>query len=693
MAHTFLMEIGLEEMPAHVVTPSRLQLVKRTQEFLKENRLDYTDIVSYATPRRLTVQVNGVADQQTDVKKEVRGPAKRIAQNDAGEWTKAAQGFVRGQGMTTDDITFKEQKGEEYVFLNKFIPGQPAADVLTGMKDVVIAMTFPTNMHWGANDFEYIRPIHWLVALLDDQVVPFKILKIATGRETQGHRFLGQPVTLAQATDYVQALAAQFVIVEPAVRQAKIEAQIKAIATAHDWQVDLDPDLLEEVVNLVEYPTAFSGQFDPKYLEMPDEVLITSMKDHQRYFYARNQAGQLLPIFISVRNGNDQYLENVIAGNEKVLTARLEDAAFFYHEDQKQTIADDVERLKSVTFHDKIGSVYEKMQRVQLIAQAFGKQVHLTDTELADLQRASEIYKFDLVTGMVGEFSELQGIMGEKYALLQGETPAVATAIREHYMPISADGALPATKVGAVLAIADKFDSMMSFFAVGMIPTGSNDPYALRRQAFGIVRILHERKWHFATGKFQQEMKQVLTEHQATFNLDFSKTADELRQFVADRVRQWFGNHQMRYDIVDTVLANRDGDIEKMFEAAQAIDQHKDDANFKENIEALTRVMRLATKADFTADEVVAVNPDLFENDAEQQLYDAVNAVAAEADNRSIAENFTALRNLEPAIDAYFEATMVMVDDTAVRQNRLAQLTQLARLIFQVGDLKQLIVK
>jgi glycyl-tRNA synthetase beta chain len=687
------MEIGLEEMPAHVVTPSRLQLVKRTQEFLKENRLDYTDIVSYATPRRLAVQINGVADQQTDVKKEVRGPAKRIAQNDAGEWTKAAQGFVRGQGMTTDDITFKEQKGEEYVFLNKFIPGKPAADVLTGMKDVVTAMTFPTNMHWGANDFEYIRPIHWLVALLDDQVVPFKILKIETGRETQGHRFLGQPVTLAQATDYVQALADQFVIVEPAVRQAKIEAQIKAIATDHNWQVDLDSDLLEEVVNLVEYPTAFSGKFDPKYLEMPDEVLITSMKDHQRYFYARDQAGKLLPIFISVRNGNDQYLENVIAGNEKVLTARLEDAAFFYHEDQKHTIADYVERLKLVTFHDKIGSVYEKMQRVQLIAQAFGKQVDLTDAELADLQRASEIYKFDLVTGMVGEFSELQGVMGEKYALLQGETPAVATAIREHYMPISADGALPDTKVGAVLAIADKFDSMMSFFAVGMIPTGSNDPYALRRQAFGIVRILHQRKWHFATAQFQQEMKQVLTDHQATFNLDFSKTAEDLRQFVADRVRQWFGTHHMRYDIVDTVLANRDGDIEKMFEAAQAIDQHKDDANFKENIEALTRVMRLATKADFTADEVVAVNPELFENDAEQKLYDAVNAVAAKADQRSVEENFTALRDLEPAIDAYFEATMVMVDDTAVRQNRLAQLTQLARLIFQVGDLKQLIVK
>lgn len=693
MAHTFLMEIGLEEMPAHVVTPSRLQLVKRTQEFLKENRLDYTDVVSYATPRRLTVQVNGVADQQTDVKKEVRGPAKRIAQNDAGEWTKAAQGFVRGQGMTTDDITFKVQKGEEYVFLNKFIPGQPAIDVLTGMKDVVTAMTFPTNMHWGDNDFEYIRPIHWLVALLDDQVVPFKILNIATGRETQGHRFLGQPVTLKQATDYVSALKDQFVIVEPAVRQAKIEAQIQAIATEHDWQVELDPDLLEEVVNLVEYPTAFSGKFDPKYLEMPDEVLITSMKDHQRYFYARNKAGKLLPIFISVRNGNAQYLENVIAGNEKVLTARLEDAAFFYHEDQKQTIADDVERLKSVSFHDKIGSVYEKMQRVQLIAQTFGKQVNLTNDELAALQRAGEIYKFDLVTGMVGEFAELQGVMGEKYALLQGEKPAVATAIREHYMPISADGALPATKVGAVLAVADKFDSIMSFFAVGMVPTGSNDPYALRRQAFGIVRILHDRQWHFATTKFQQEMKQVLTDHQATFNLDFGKTADELRQFVADRVRQWFGTHHVRYDIVDTVLANYDGDIEKMFEAAQAIEQHKDEPNFKENIEALTRVMRLATKADFTADEVVAVNPELFENDAEQKLYEAVNAVAAEADQRSVAENFAALRDLEPAIDAYFEATMVMVDDTAVRQNRLAQLTQLARLIFQVGDLKQLIVK
>ena len=488
MAHTFLLEIGLEEIPAHVVTPSVNQLVQKATKFLKEQRIDFDEVIPYSTPRRLTVKVTGLADKQADIEEEAKGPSKKIALDDEGNWSKAAQGFVRGQGVTVDDIFFKELKGTEYVYVKKFIPGKPVTEVLAGMKDVAMDLKFPTMMRWGSNDFEYVRPIKWLVALLDDEVVPFEILDIKTGRTTQGHRFLGEAVDVPSADKYLETLETQKVIADAGVRKAEIRKQIDALATENNWNIVVDEDLLEEVNNLVEYPTVFAGKFKEEYLQVPNEVLITSMKDHQRFFYVTDKEGNLLPNFVSVRNGNKDYLENVIAGNEKVLTARLEDAKFFYEEDQQHTIADYVERLKKVMFHDKIGTIYEKMERVNLLAKFLGNKLGLSETELKDLDRASMIYKFDLVTGMVGEFSELQGIMGEIYARLQGEDDNVSTAIREEYMPTSSEGELPQSNVGAVLSIADKLDSIQSFFAANMIPSGSNDPYALRRQALVITR-------------------------------------------------------------------------------------------------------------------------------------------------------------------------------------------------------------
>lgn len=693
MGQTFLLEIGLEEIPAQIVTPSRDQLARRVTDFLKAKHLAYGDVHSFATPRRLAVMLTNVAEKQADDKQEVRGPAKQIALDQAGQWTKAAQGFVRGQGLTTADITFKKQKGKEYVFVNKFTPGKSAKEVLSGLTTAITKMTFPTRMRWGNYDFEYIRPLHWLVALLDQTVVPLKILNITSGRTTYGHRFLGGPVTLAQASDYQTALKEQYVIADSSQRKAMIKEQIHTLAAQNDWVVELAPTLLEEVNNLVEYPTAFAGHFDSKYLNMPDEVLITSMKVHQRFFYARNQAGKLLPVFISVRNGNQQHLANVVKGNEKVLTARLEDAQFFYNEDQTHTIAEYVERLKKVTFHEKIGTMYEKMQRVQLISQALGKHVELNQTQLADLKRASAIYKFDLMTGMVDEFPELQGIMGEKYALLQGEKPTVATAIREHYLPKVAEGALPQTDVGAVLAVADKLDSIISFFAVGLIPNGTNDPYALRRQAAGIIRIVKAEGWHLDVAAFRQQITDLLTTHQATFGLDFSTNVSDFLDFINDRMRQWFGQRQIRYDIVDAVLAGHGHDLKQMFAAAKVLQQNKDKPAFKATIEALTRVLRLSQKAKFNGQASLTVDPALFENQAEKDLYQAVEKVRHQAAQRTIEENYHALEQLRPLIAAYFDATMVMVDDQAVRDNRLKQLAILAQLIFSIADLNRLIVK
>ncbi|BDX49989.1 glycine--tRNA ligase subunit beta [Enterococcus faecalis] len=694
MAKDLLLEIGLEEMPAHVVTPSRIQLEEKVIKFLDEHHLDYETVQSFATPRRLAVKVTAIPEKQADVEEEVKGPAKKIALDAEGNWSKAAQGFVRGQGVTTEDIVFKELNGVEYVYVTKFTKGQSAKEVLTKLNDVITSLTFPVTMHWANYDFEYIRPIHWIVALLDDEVIPFKVLDVTTGQTSRGHRFLGDDVTFQHANEYEAKLKEQFVVVQPNERKQMIVDQANALAAEKNWQLALDEELLEEVTNLVEYPTAFVGSFDEKYLSVPDEVLVTSMKEHQRYFDVRNDQGLLMPHFIAVRNGDNVHLENVIKGNEKVLIARLEDAEFFYNEDKKLTIEACVEKLKNVTFHEKIGSIYEKMQRVALIAQIIGRKVGLSEEELEDLKRASEIYKFDLVTNMVGEFPELQGIMGEKYALLQGEKPAVATAIREHYLPTSSEGELPETAIGAVLALADKLDSVFSFFSVGMIPTGSNDPYALRRQTYGVIRIIEDKGWTFPLVQLQTEVDEAVNQDVEKYGVLLNEGQAEVVEFVKARLRQLLMTKNVRHDIIDAVVSAEQADLSKLFASANILKSRFEDQDFKPSMEALTRVINLAKKGqELLGDTEEGIDPSLFENKAEKELYQAVNDLSEAFATRTIAENYEALVNLRPLIDAYFNETMVMVEDEKVKQNRLKQLMQIAKMALSIASLDLLIVK
>ncbi|EOJ59552.1 glycine--tRNA ligase subunit beta [Enterococcus faecalis] len=694
MAKDLLLEIGLEEMPAHVVTPSRIQLEEKVIKFLDEHHLDYETVQSFATPRRLAVKVTAIPEKQADVEEEVKGPAKKIALDAEGNWSKAAQGFVRGQGVTTEDIVFKELNGVEYVYVTKFTKGQSAKEVLTKLNDVITSLTFPVTMHWENYDFEYIRPIHWIVALLDDEVIPFNVLDVTTGQTSRGHRFLGDDVTFQHANEYETKLKEQFVVVQPNERKQMIVDQANALAAEKKWQLALDEELLEEVTNLVEYPTAFVGSFDEKYLSVPDEVLVTSMKEHQRYFEVRNDQGLLMPHFIAVRNGDNVHLENVIKGNEKVLIARLEDAEFFYNEDKKLTIEACVEKLKNVTFHEKIGSIYEKMQRVALIAQIIGRKVGLSEDELEDLKRASEIYKFDLVTNMVGEFPELQGIMGEKYALLQGEKPAVATAIREHYLPTSSEGELPETAIGAVLALADKLDSVFSFFSVGMIPTGSNDPYALRRQTYGVIRIIEDKGWTFPLVQLQTEVDEAVNQDVEKYGVLLNEGQAEVVEFVKARLRQLLMTKNVRHDIIDAVVSAEQADLSKLFASANILKSRFEDQDFKPSMEALTRVINLAKKGqELLGDTEEGIDPSLFENKAEKELYQAVNDLSEAFATRTIAENYEALVNLRPLIDAYFNETMVMVEDEKVKQNRLKQLMQIAKMALSIASLDLLIVK
>ncbi|WP_251422979.1 MULTISPECIES: glycine--tRNA ligase subunit beta [Lactococcus] len=667
----YLLEIGLEEMPAHLVTPAINQLAERLSDFLNENRLNFDLIRKFSTPRRLAVLVEGLAESSEAMDEEVKGPSAKIAKDAEGNWSKAIQGFSRGQGLTPDDLVLKG----DYYFANKHIAGVAAQEILAKVgAEVISKMQFKTYMKWGNNSFLFVRPIQWMVSLLDSEVVLFELLDVTAGNTTRGHRFLSnQEITIEKATDYAEVLKANFVMVDAGARKAEISKQIKEIAIENNWTVEFSDEkhveLLEEVNNLVEYPTAFVGSFDEKYLSVPEEVLVTSMRDNQRYFEVYTAEGKLAPHFISVRNGNAEGMENVILGNEKVLVARLEDAEFFWKEDQKLNITDLVKKLENVTFHAKIGSITEHMARTKKIAAHLADIAQLTETEKADVARAADIYKFDLLTGMVGEFDELQGVMGEKYALLAGENANVAAAIREHYMPVSAEGELPSTAVGSVLAAADKIDSILSFFSAGLIPSGSNDPYALRRAAQGLTRIIEKCNWHFN-----------FTEFIAT--LDYANK-EQVIDFLKGRVQKLLLDKKIRHDIVEATIAADTMDIASMMEVAPMLNDHKDDMQFKPAIENISRVVNLAKKVENTG----TVVSELFENEVEQELYEVTELLKAQWFTLSAAEKYDLLVNKAvPAINNFFEKVMVMAEDEKVRSNRLALLSDLSSLTATMAD-------
>lgn len=679
MVKNLLVELGLEEMPAYVVTPSMKQLRDKMGAFLTDHRLTFEKIEMFSTPRRLAVRVVGLADKQSDLTEDFKGPSKKIALDADGNFTKAAEGFIRGKGLTVADITFREIKGEEYVYVTKEEVGRPVEEIIPAVTEVLQALTFPVSMHWANNTFEYIRPVHTLTVLLDEQAFDVDFLDIKSGRTSRGHRFLGQETEIASADSYEDDLRAQFVITSPLERENMIVEQIRALEQEHGVSIEIDEGLLNEVLNLVEYPTAFLGNFDAKYLDVPEEVLVTSMKEHQRYFVVRDSQGKLLPHFISVRNGNAEHLENVIKGNEKVLVARLEDGEFFWREDQKLAIADLVEKLSNVTFHEKIGSLAEHMERTGKIAALLAQEAGLDADETADLARAAAIYKFDLLTGMVGEFDELQGIMGEKYALLAGEKSAVAAAIREHYMPTSADGELPDTKVGAVLALADKLDTILSFFSVGLIPSGSNDPYALRRATQGVVRILDKFGWNIDLAQlvsrlYALKLDSLSYDHQEAV-LDFFRARVEK---MMDR--------SIPKDIVTAVLTSTHFVVRDLVETAALLAEKSQEDNFKSAVESLSRVFNLAEKAQGQT----VVNPALFENQEEKDLAAAIEAVELTSD---LAANLDQLFALSPVIDAFFDHTMVMAEDEAVRNNRLALLASLTARAGQLAQFNQINTK
>lgn len=689
MTKDYLFEIGTEEMPAHVVAKSVKQLADRTGKFLKDNGLSFKNIKTFSTPRRLTILVQELAEKQADIDEIKKGPSKKIALDKDGNWSKAAEGFVRGQNMSVDDIYFQKIKDVEYAYIHVKKEGKKATEILLGMDQIVKELAFPTKMRWGNYDLEFVRPIHWIVSLFGSEIIPVKILDIVAGRKTYGHRFLGESLVLATSDDYESALKSQFVIADANQRKNMILSQINSLCEKNNWQVKIDSGLLEEVTNLVEYPTIFSGSFNEKYLNIPKEVLITSMKDNQRYFEVYDHEGTLINHFIAIRNGNSDYLDNVIAGNEKVLVARLDDAQFFYDEDKKYPLSHFVEKLSSVSFHDKIGSMAEKMLRVKLIGEYIGKKINLSSSELADFDRAADIYKFDLVTNMVGEFAELQGIMGTHYAELAGERKAVSQAIKESYLPSSADGDLPTTKIGSLLSIADKLDTIISFFGAGMIPNSSNDPYALRRSAYGIVRILINQSWNISIEDALKDIIALLKGKTVAKLPNDEATQAEISDFIINRVKQLLQVKKYSYDVIDTVLASNQQNVANILSIADILQENHDDSKFKKVVESLTRIANILKKADFS--EAGQINPDLFENNSEKALYDKINLLLDKSlDVKTLYSEFV---QLQPVIDEYFDSNMILDKNEAVKINRLSQLKLIDKLALEFGDLSKLVIK
>lgn len=680
-----LLEIGLEELPAQYVLRSEKQLAERVDAFLKEARVDFGSIDVYSTPRRLAVIVRDVAETQQDLTETLRGPAKKIAQDAEGNWSKAAQGFARGRGLTVEDLYFAEEKGVEYVFAESHEKGQETLSLLNGLEDVVRSLTFPKNMKWGTSNLRYMRPIRWLIALFGQDIIDFTIEGVKTNNVTRGHRFLSKgDVVISSPAEYVHTLESAFVMANYEMRKAEIERQIQKLATKQGWTIPLDADLLEEVTNLVEWPTALFGEFDEAYLDLPEEVLITTMKEHQRYFPVYLD-GTLKNYFVTVRNGNAEHLENVARGNEKVIRARLADAVFFYEEDKKTKIDDQLGRLDRIVFHEKLGTTGAKARRVTKIAQDLAP---LFEADLEKVSRAGAIHKFDLVSQMVYEFTELQGIMGEKYALQQGEDKEVAAAIREHYMPRFAGDASPETPTGAALALADKLDSIAAFFGIGMIPSGSQDPFALRRQAQGVVQILGDWKIDISIDTLLSKVVELQLEA-GLYEADKEQVKAQLDDFFKLRLKYRLQEQQVRYDVIDAVLTTS-LTVVRLDARAEAIQEFVS-TDAKALIEQLSRVVNISKKG-----EAGDVDPSLFENDYEIALHDAIEHIApATADAVEMGDYKKALdllQQLESPIMKYFEHTMVMSDDEAVRQNRLHEMNRLATTIKRVADFNALVL-
>ena len=685
----FLLEIGTEELPARFVVPAVTQLEELGGEMLRSHRITYQRLAGFATPRRLTLYVWGVGDQQADLVEEVKGPSRKAAFDEQGRPTRAAEGFARGQGVSVANLVVKDAPGGEYLFAQKRALGREAGQVLRELAPQFISgLSFPRPMRLGDRDVKFARPIRWLLCLLDREVVDFEYDLLHSGRLTYGIRnFSREPVSLERPEDYFEKLEQAGVIVDQSRRRRLIWQQAQEAAAAVGGKVLPNESLLDEVTNLVENPTPICGGFDPRFLELPPEVVITPMQDHQRYFPVWSQSDQLLPRFLAFANGPVNQ-DLVRAGNEKVLRARLYDAEFFWHEDLKSPLAQKVERLQQIVFLEGLGTIYDKTQRLLQLTRYLGGLLKLTPGQRQDAERAALLAKADLVTNMVYEFPELQGIMGAAYAAVDEERDGVCRAIREHYQPRHAGDEPPASKLGAVVATADKIDNLVGCFAMGLEPTGSQDPYALRRQALGICHIILAHRCDLSLRSLIEQAYGGFSQYQLQASLE--EVAGRLEEFFRARLRNIFMDQGYAYDLVEASLGSDSDRIVTVNRRLHALRAQRQTPEFEALLTAFTRASNLARHA--TTD---AIDPALLTEDGEVGLYQAWSRIKKEImrlEQQDQIEQalFAAASLLEP-IGHFFDEVLVMAPEEAIRANRLALLKDIASTLRKFGDLDKIV--
>lgn len=711
-----LFEIGTEEIPAKFMPGILKQLKELAAAKMQELRIPFEDITVYGTPRRMAFIAEGVAETQADVVVEAKGPSVKIAYV-SGAPSKAAQGFARGQGVDVKDLVVRDN----YVYAVKHLAGQPVVELLPGLlMDILTSLSFPKTMRWADYEFRFVRPIRWMVALFGDQIIPVEICGVKSGKFSMGHRFMQQSlkaaaesqgllsaalskvgnkvysalagvkgaVEIPSAGDYKKVMYDNFVMVDQDERRALILQQIKDLAAQNGGEAEINEDLLEEVNYLVEWPTALCGKFEEKFLSLPKECIITPMREHQRYFPVLDEDGNLLNKFITVRNGGSEHLDIVTHGNERVLRARLSDAEFFFNEDRATKLEDRLEKLKTVSFQEGLGNMYDKSERLVKMAEMLRFAIN-TPVDEEELRRCALLCKTDLVTGMVIEFTELQGVMGREYALLDGEKPEVATGIFEHYLPRFAGDALPATTVGRIVGIGDKLDNICATFSRGLAPTGSQDPYALRRQALGVINILLDANYHISLAKIIAGTLYLLDIKPE----ETGKLVPQIMEFFKQRLRNLLMDQGIRYDVIDAVFADkRNDDMVDLAVRCKALAAYVEAGNAEPLVQVSVRVSNLCKKIE----KEVAISGALFKDESENKLHEVVAAVSKEIIPEIVLYDYAAVlkageKVIEP-VNTFFDNVMVMDEDENVKNNRLAMLEEVRGIVNAVGDLSLLVL-
>lgn len=686
MEKDLLLELGTEEIPARFISSTKKSMKSFLEKKLKELRISFDSVNIKSTPRRFSIFINKLSEKQTESIEEIKGPSRKIAFDENNNPSKALLGFLKSKDVSIENIKFVKNGNEEYVYVQKKLESLKTESYFKEIFEQMIdSLSFPKPMRWGGNKIKFIRPIRWILCLYGNEVPELEMFNLKASNLTRGHRFLGKSyIEISSIDEYEKALEENYVILDDQKRRELIRSQIEKIAENLNSTYMEDEDLLEEINYIVEYPTALYGQFKEEYLKLPKETIITPMKEHQRYFPVVDNNGNLVNKFITVRNGNDYMIENVRKGNEKVLDARLSDAKFFYEQDTSKKLEEYVQRLNTIVYHEKLGTMHDKMQRLQSLSKSYAK---LMETNELDAQRAAYLCKADLTTSMVFEFTELQGTMGYYYANISGEKKEVSNAILEHYLPRFSGDEVAKSKLGVVLSLADKFDALAGFFAVGIKPTGSQDPYALRRTALGILNTLIENKLLLST---EILIKCALDEYKDKIEFNFDEVYLDILEFMKLRLKNIMLDKKIRYDVVDAVIDDISF-VYGTFEKAVQLEKWLSDSDNIVNLNTFIRVYNISKETEVTN----KIDTQLFEQNEEKQVYSKYLKILPIVEKLNIdlmyIESLKELSSMTLEINDFFDNVMIMVENDKIRNNRLILVNSIKSMIFEIADFSKIV--